>query len=715
MVESIKDSNDKSRQTVQPYQPVWMAHWMPLSRNAAAERGNLIVSENEEINLISKDDELTNGLKASTSLKEHGVIETKTFEVLNESLRMSSKGLGNEGMSSSLVKHGQDIDDMQTLRPMSGHKLERGKATDCKVGIQFRSGISAASETSLRGTSKRSLEWIKPHSSAKDKGFASTKPFKGTFLGSSRHTSPYYDLEKHRSDKGKSTVCPFISNQLPNTNLGMFEQEHSHKHCQSAGLICERKIYNHSVSDTFMKACLMECNTSLLLDAPSTSDHHLPTFGRDWFQKCPGISLLPSQCIASEKTESKKSHYDSYSLQKLPNYVRDLETMRICTAMDSVEAIPGCCPRLSQTTQSLLITKRTDVNLSQENDIFGTAPLITKMNGNTSSNLHNVLPFFGQGNGGVKLQPLSSSSSSEGKRNIGDLEAPKVTGNNESSAETDTMDMNLFKEENPNSGANSTPSTEGFNIKSTLSTRIDVASSKEVGRVWMDTSIPDINLEPPVLHAAASSSEDMGPSSSRTQSLEVDVLLAHSDQPNPKPHLLQNDSSKADPTNRWVKRLKLSSSGSSAQGTKSSNSAENSSHDKIRKGFRRFVGSSITSSEPTPTKHHNEETIISDRRADLSKEDRNTVGDTVKNSKELLLSHAWIKRWLRYGSRTPQRKPETVVICEPQTSKLTLDDLQKKQFPSIAAMALMGKAMNGFQSCELQKQGCFTIWNTKTF
>ncbi|XP_011092806.1 uncharacterized protein LOC105172898 isoform X2 [Sesamum indicum] len=606
MVQSIKNSSDKNRQTVQPYQPVWMAHWMPLSRNAAAERGNPTVSENEEINLISKDDELTNGLKASTSLKEDGVIETKTFEILNESLRMSSKGLGNEGMSSSLVKHGQDTDDMQTLRSMSGRNLERGKATDCKVGIQFPSGISAASESSLRGTSKRSLEWIKPHSSAKDKSFASSKPFKGTFLGSSRHTLPYYDLEKHRSDKGKSTVCPFISNQLPNANLRMFEQEHSHKHGQPAGLICERKIYKHSVSDTFMKACLTECNTSLLFDAPSTSDHHLPTFGRDWFQKCPG-------------------------------------------------------------------------------------------------------------NGGVKLQPLSSSSNSEGKRNFGDLEAPKVTGKNESSAETDTMDMNIFKEEDPNSGANSTPSTEGFNIKSTLSTRIDVASSKEVGRVWTDTSIPDINLEPPALQAAASSSENMAPSSSRTQSLEVDVLLAHSDQPNPKPNLSQNDSSKADPTNRWVKRLKLSSSGSSAQGTKSSNSAENSSHDKIRKGFRRFVGSSITGSVPTPRKHHDKETILSDQRADLSKEDGNTIVDTVKNGKELLLSHAWINRWLRCGSSNPQRKPETVVICEPQTSKLALDDLQKKQFPSIAAMALMGKAMSGFQSCELQKRGCFTIWNTKTF
>ncbi|KAK4424131.1 F-box protein [Sesamum alatum] len=710
MMQSFKDSSDKSRQPVQPYQPVWMAHWMPLSRNAAADRDNPSVSENEEIKCVSKDADLTNGLEASRSLKEHGVIETKTFDILNESPRMSSKILGNEGMSSSLVKHGQDTDDMQILRPISSHNLERGKATDCKVGIQFPPVISAASDTSLRGTSKNSLEWIKPHSSA-----SSSEPFKGTFVGSSPNILPYYDLEKHRSDKGKATIFPLISNQLPNTNLRMFEQEHCHKHSESAGLICERKIYNHSESDTLVKASFTECNTSLLFDAPSTSGHHLPRFDRDWFQKCPGISLLPSQSIASEKTESKKSHYDSYSLQKLPNYVRDLETMRICTTMDSVQAIPGCCPMLSQTTHGLLITKRSDVNLSQENDIFGTARLITKMNGNTSSNLHNLSPFFGQGNRGVKLQPLSSSSSSEGKRNVGDLESPKVTRKNESSAETDTMDMDLFKEENPNSGAHSTPSIEGFNIKSTLSTRIDIASSKEVGRLWTDTSVPDMNLEPPALLAAASSSENMGPSSSRTQSLEVDMLLANSDQANPKPHLAQNDSSKADASNRWVKRLKLSSSGSSAQGTKSSNSAENSSHDKMRKGFRRFHASSITSSEPTPGKHQDKETIQSDRSADLSKEDRNTTIDTVNKGKELLGSHAWIKRWLRCESSTPPKKPETVVICEPQTSKLALDDLQKKQFPSIAAMALMGKAMSGFQSCELQKRGCFTVWNTKTF
>ncbi|KAI3448024.1 hypothetical protein Pfo_004689 [Paulownia fortunei] len=728
MMQSVNDSTGKSRQTVQSYQPGWMAHWIRTSSNVAAERRNHSDCGNEELDCVATDDDLTNGLEASRSVKEP-IIKTKTFEVVNESLRRSSKGLGNEGMCSSLMKHGQDTDDMQALRPMFGHNLERGKAIDIKGGLQFPSGIPAANETSFRGfhslgegTSKNPLEWIKTHSSAKDRNFAASKPFQGTFVGSSTHIVPYYDLEKYEFDKGKAAVCSLISrpsvvsnNQLPNANLKMLEQEHCHKQSQSADLICERKMDSHSESDTSMNARFRECNTSLLFDAPSTMDHHLPTYSRDWFQKmqkCSGIALLPAQGIASEETESKKSQYDCYSLQKLPNCVHDLETMKICTTVDSVEAIPGGCPRFSQTTHSLLITKKTDANLSKENDIFRTTQLITKMNGNTSNDPLSLSPFFGQGNRGVKLQPLSSSSNNEGKTNVRDVEVSKVIIKNESSAETDTMDMDFLKEEKQNSGANSTPSTKGFNIDSNLSPWIDVASSREVGCRWTNTGLPDINLELPALPAVASSSENVCPSSSRTQSLDMDMLLAHAEQPKPKSNLCLDDSSKADPTTRWVKRLKLSSSNSSAQGTKSSNLAESSSHDKMKKYFRSILESSITSSEPTPRKHDGKETILVDKSRDLSKEDKDFTVDPAKKGKEFLLSHAWIKRWLRNGSRLTKKNPETVVA---QCSKLSLDDLQKKQFPSIAAMALMGKAMNGFQSCELQKRGSFTVWNTRAF
>lgn len=230
---------------------------------------------------------------------------------------------------------------------------------------------------------------------------------------------------------------------------------------------------------------------------------------------------------------------------------------------------------------------------------------------------------------------------------------------------------------------------QGFNIGKNSSPRFDVASSR-----WKSTGLPDINLELP---ASPGSSENAGPSSSRTQSLEMDVLLAHADHPTPK----SNDS---DPTTRWVKRLKVTSSDSSGRGTETTNLAENSSHDKKQAFFRNVLKNSITSSEPTPRKILGKEIMLFDR---SQKEE--------EEGKEVLLSHAWIKRWLRNGSQISEKKPEAIVVCEPQSSKMSVDDLQKKQFPSIAAMALMGKAMSGYQTCELKKRGNFTVWKTKGF
>ncbi|KAG8364336.1 hypothetical protein BUALT_Bualt19G0118300 [Buddleja alternifolia] len=448
--------------------------------------------------------------------------------------------------------------------------------------------------------------------------------------------------------KGKAAIVS--NNQLPNASMRILDQEN----CQSA--------------DPSMNACFRESNTSLLLDAPSTSDHQLQKMGQKWFEKMLKCSKKPQ---------------GFQSPRKLPTVVNDLETMRICTTVDSVEEIlPGDCPRFSQTTNSLLITKKTDLNLTKENNLFGSNQMFNITNGNKSTDLHRLLPFSGQHKRGVQLQSLSSSSGSERKRKIEDFDTSKDTTGNGSSAETDTLDMDIFKAKKLNSGANSTPSTKTTNIESNLSP-------------W--TGLPDINLELPALPAAEGSSDNACPSSSRTQSLEMDMLLAHAEQPKPNSNFDLND----DPSDRWVKRLKRSSSNSFAQGTKGSNLSNNP-----------FLGTilqskNISSSEPTPRKHHGTESLVSDKRVHISKEET--------KSNDLLLSHAWIKRFLHKGARIIEKKPATIVICEPQTSKLALEDLQKKQFPSIAAMAMMGKTMNGFQSCEIQNKGSLTVWNTKAF
>lgn len=217
--------------------------------------------------------------------------------------------------------------------------------------------------------------------------------------------------------------------------------------------------------------------------------------------------------------------------------------------------------------------------------------------------------------------------------------------------------------------------------------------------------IPDMNLEPPEFPAPGIFLENAGPSSSRTQSLEMDVLLAHGEYPRPKLKLKTDYSTKTDPSSRWVKRLKLNSS--SAQTTKSINLGESLSHEKMSTYFSRIIKNSISSSEPSQVKHHGKEAPI-----DLSKEEEDFPVDLVKKDAQLVLSHAWIQRWLSNESRVMQKKHGEMVVCEP---KLDLEDLEKKQFPSIAAMALMGKAMSGFQPCEVHKRGSFTVWNTKAF
>ncbi|KAL8540219.1 hypothetical protein ACS0TY_001701 [Phlomoides rotata] len=641
VIESTTDSTGKIRQTTRSNH--WMAHWMRASSNSTADRCDDSSRRDKELDHVSTDEDLTNGLEASGSVKQTSVIETK-------SLRMSSKSLGNGAMCSSHMKHGEDTNETKAIRPIINYNLELGNAMECKGRIQSPSGFPAAKVTSFReyhsfgeGTSKNPLKWVKSCVSAEDTSPATSTPF----LGSSTEVVPYHGLGKNEFDKGKALVYPssrpsiVSNNQFPNTKLRIFEQGLCQKHNQSACLICEGKMGSHLGLGTSTNAGFREGNRSLLLDAPTTKD--MPTIRQDWLQKMQNFS----------------------------------------------EATAGGRPRFSQTTRSLFITKNADINISKENDVF-----------RSPSDVHNLPSFFGQANKGVQIQPLSSSSNSEGQGNVRDIGVgtSKAAMKNESSAETDPMDMDYLKEGRPTSAANSSRLTKGFNIGTNSSPRFNAASSREVEHPWKRTGLPDINLELPASPAAATSSENAGPGSSRTESLEMDVLLAHAEHPTLKSNLSPNSS---DPTTRWVKRLKQSTSDSSGRGTKSSNLAENLSRDKKRGFFRNVLKNSITSSESTPSKILGKEPISSDR---SQKED--------EEGKELLLSHSWIKRWLRNGSQISEKKPEAIVVCEPKTS---VDDFQKKQFPSIAAMALMGKAMSGYQSCELQKRGNFIVWNSKAF
>ncbi|OIT07123.1 PREDICTED: F-box protein At2g16365-like [Nicotiana attenuata] len=389
--------------------------------------------------------------------------------------------------------------------------------------------------------------------------------------------------------------------------------------------------------------------------------------------------------------------------QKLPHPLHDIETMRISNTMEPVTGLAGYYPRISQTTHSLLITKRTDANLLEGNKVVRNSRIWSEFNGKNVTLSDNDSPSksFGHYKGGMKLQLLDCSKGSEGRENIEDSKRSKVVLKNESSAETDTMDMDVFQLKNQLCGPSSSIVKKVNKMDQISPPRSATdCSRKEAGRKRFYL---DINLELP----APTDNAEL--SSSRTESLDLDLILAHAERPtSSSTDFCPEGLFGQDPSSRWVKRLKVGA-GSLAFGTKSSSLIGESSHEKAHKFLSKMTKATMTSSQPTSSKLHGKELMAHENSSPSSM-------NSIKKDLEFLTSHSWIQRLLRDRATAAQKsRAQPVVVCEPQSSKLEIDDFQKKQLPSLGAMALMGKAMNGFQPCEFNRRGPLVVWNTGSF
>lgn len=242
----------------------------------------------------------------------------------------------------------------------------------------------------------------------------------------------------------------------------------------------------------------------------------------------------------------------------------------------------------------------------------------------------------------------------------------------------------------------------------------DTSCGEEAGNTLPNTTLPDMNEDPPAQPDVTSSVKDRETSSSRTQSLDVEDLVSHAEFPKiPKSSLLTDDHSGLDPNSRWVKRLKLNSS--FAQGAKRSEVAESSSSPKkVNRLFSKIVRRSISSSEPTIDEcPDNERMSVDQGDVPLRNTEKSLSLSAGEKIQDVTLSHPWIQRWChRKGAVFPARNHEPVVVCDPLSIDTSFDEFQKKQFPSIAAMALMGKALTSFRTCEFKNKGSCTVWNT---
>lgn len=209
---------------------------------------------------------------------------------------------------------------------------------------------------------------------------------------------------------------------------------------------------------------------------------------------------------------------------------------------------------------------------------------------------------------------------------------------------------------------------------------------------------------------------------SKTQSLDAAFLLPDADGRMATKSTLRSTQSGPDAGSRWVKRLKVSASESFlAHGTKTSEMEEaTSSPNKFNPFSGKTLKRAMSSSEPLISKKSREKKQMFKGNEQLPMKDgvSYSTSESVGKMRDELLSHSWIRRWCHSQSQAQKKKPEegeeaAFVFCEPRRLKVSLDEIQKKQFPSIAAMALMGKAMNGFRPCEFRKRGTCVVWNTK--
>ncbi|CAN1173236.1 F-box protein At2g16365 [Linum perenne] len=446
---------------------------------------------------------------------------------------------------------------------------------------------------------------------------------------------------------------------------------------------------------------------AFLVNDPSTSK----TKGRDFATNQVDVNEMPLSDHFTFKggvpTETDTEMF--HGSRGLPGR----QAMRIRTTIDSVTEFPTGCAKVSHTTHHFFITKKSDmVDLpDDEGQMFQQSSLSsTKLKGNPLYGLFGLKPDYhhSRNNQGVKLQQLDSSTENGSDEDNETIKVCLYGSKSESSSDTNTMDMDAIRHNHLRG------------LASQSSSKDMKGSRKSPVSHDLKTLLPDINEEFCLLPDASEIGDDKETSTSITQSLDVECVISH-------PHNSVNlkssacpDPVKLDPCARWVRRLKPTATGllPYPYGSKSPELEEGASDRKVDRVFTEMIKCAEPNSVPKISNPFGNDlpgmidcpTILSERNAE------STSNDSEEKTYDVVAqSHPWIRRWSHNPVASTRRKADCVMASESRVAKGTSVDVPEKQFPSIAAMALMGKSMTGFRPCEFRKRGCLIVWSTKGY
>ncbi|MCL7042786.1 hypothetical protein MKW94_010363 [Papaver nudicaule] len=237
----------------------------------------------------------------------------------------------------------------------------------------------------------------------------------------------------------------------------------------------------------------------------------------------------------------------------------------------------------------------------------------------------------------------------------------------------------------------------------------------KAGRRMIEMKLLDLNQKPASFLTSVRSMENMDSSTSRTESFDAELIPFHVPKHDNCRTNLREDSIYVglDPSSQQqVKRLKLTPSNLIGHGTTKFRTVDASSIAEVGKQLKQTLNYSGTIKEQSMSgKSFAKEDMVG-KSVMLSGNGASTSTKLVKGRWDSMLSNPWIRRWRHNVTATSLTKPTEPVNGKPQSSRKSLDEFQTKQLPSIAAMALLGKAMTGVQECEFTDKGSFVVWST---
>ncbi|KAK4752102.1 hypothetical protein SAY87_020900 [Trapa incisa] len=687
---SYHERNESGNQSILSSQATWMAHWGQTRREGSFAQKNLIVSHKtmevispyvtkQQLPNLSRLDRITD---ASKELMR--VPTTGPANVPDESMAIVSHSLREE----------RPVNNQPF--PMFGQSNNRGKS------------VLAIKDDHFHGRAVESQSNKQSHPDA-----YRMDPLKRGMISLSS-TSRYETQSREHLDKGGRTQDLVTKDSLHVSDSfkdGVFASTFRNPFGKSAGRLDQANNSSSlftsrgnllNMSPTKLDQDQCDYNSSSGVFVHQQHNDHLPSKNElAFFHVDNEYPTNRKDGLASRFFRSHNSTFNvaeaECSTQPTNSFI-DMETMRIRTTIDSVTGL-----KFHRTTEKLFFTeKKTDL---KEGKIIRESTVSTAQLKGSVGTFTEVLRLsqdvgFKGHHQGVKLQPLWNSTDSEEKEIAAELE-------NESSENTDTMVMATLQEDHP-CGDEVLPMNKKYTcFPKLLASRAaeEFPSGEGSGRenAVLQSSGRNYLVLP---SAASSSSDDKELSMSKTQSMDMAHLLRDSNGQMATKLKSRSTHNEPDPSTRWMKRLKISGSESwLGCGTKSLKMDEaTSSPDKFNPFSRNTLKRTMSGSEP----------LVSNKSSDNKHISMNKF---MRNSREELISCPWIRRWCRHDpvarNKSEGSEAAAFVPCEPQSLNTFLEELQtKRRFPSIAAMALMGKGMNAIRPCEIKKRDTFTYWNT---